>query len=244
MDTRALCQIMDELAVQTWHDVADSNRLGLLLGEVTTTENILLALKRFEANWQYGFDLHIFQTPQASEQGSGADFEFWLQLGPFGPIHVSYNGWHEPENWGLPATVAGGAELYGCAALSTHHVKAIREKKKARCVNKVEAYTPHQLPWSSLFRRRPQLPGGPPGTPGPGGGPGLGDPLTTVDEDGRFLEDSLGFDPGRLTGQLPNYVLSALRSEGADAPPADATLPRFVVVVRDLEFDFADSSQA
>ena len=67
---------LDELARQTWFNMVEARRLGMRMGEVTLTEQNLLAMARFVRST--GLLATVVPT-RPDESTTGADFEIWFR---------------------------------------------------------------------------------------------------------------------------------------------------------------------
>ncbi|WP_280504968.1 DUF6615 family protein [Nocardia farcinica] len=68
-----LCKGMDRLARQTWKNYELGSEVGLVPGEESTTDSVLLDL------WRVSSDiLHVNKFTRHQEQRNGADWEWWV----------------------------------------------------------------------------------------------------------------------------------------------------------------------
>lgn len=179
-------------------------------------------------------------------------------------MHLFYNGWDQSDStkpFVQTAVHAGRLQThYGCAAIATTRVKAIREATMPRN-NKVRAFEQFAFPWSDLLRVGPAAAigpgpvspgsqgtgsppttasGGSPSTPpasgNPSGGPvadGAG-PAAQFDADVEALAEQMRphvEDRERmLAAKIPDYVEKA-RNLAPEDLPRDENLPRYALVI-------------
>lgn|GEM_PF-6617709 len=143
------------------------------------------------------------------------------------PIHVFYNGGDIEE---VPSLVAGWRrphDVYGCAAMRTSDVVAIRKaagKNGSHRGTSAALFVASQFPWSDLFRL-------PPATQA------VGEPASTDMSDLAAVARSIGHGDNVLAPTLPPYLASP------DVDPAQyGSLPSFAIVVR--ESDLPESGDA
>lgn len=68
-----LCKTFQQLAMRTWRDLRDSQDLGLLRGEETITDDLLLYLGK-----RHKSEVVIVQHNKSREKQTGTDWEWWL----------------------------------------------------------------------------------------------------------------------------------------------------------------------
>lgn len=68
-----LVSTLETLAVDTWERLRDARALGILFGEETITDILLLDLKRKASPRS-----RVIQTPKSKEKDNGTDWEWWL----------------------------------------------------------------------------------------------------------------------------------------------------------------------
>ncbi|MCU1584530.1 MAG: hypothetical protein JWM49_1086 [Microbacteriaceae bacterium] len=175
-------------------------------------------------------------------------------------MHVFYNGWDQSDStkphFPTPTNLRGLPTLYGCAAIPTTRVKAVREVG-SRMNNKVKAFAPFTFPWSDLLRISPtggagpipvppgSLPnpssgGSPPPPPvagNPSGSPVGGGSGTSAQFDSEVQALAEQMRPHvedratMLASKVPDYVEKA-RNLAPKNLPRDVDLPRYALIIR------------
>ncbi len=153
------------------------------------------------------------------------------------PFHVFYNGWQLPNGRvAFPRSLPD--YLYGCAAVPSADVRAIRNAFKRKGVNNADRYAARSMPWSDLFRIDPLDLKSSTGVGSPSPKPrGVAAALSQKDliaiqsRWSQTASHSAGLREG-----LPDYVEKA-RLLFADstinyALPEDAALPEYAVVLQ------------
>ncbi|MDT0179882.1 hypothetical protein Q9S36_06610 [Microbacterium sp. ARD31] len=158
------------------------------------------------------------------------------------PIHVLYNGWRRRDPY-LPFAHLDDEdrELFGCAAISTHKLRSIREGRGPAAksnTNKLMHFVDFVFPWSDLFRLEQRsgsatnnapnavtsLPPTP-SSPRLRGGFGVEEDFSKL---AAYLTDSdLQGAASGIISSLPRYVDRA----PSDDPPNDPHLPAFALVL-------------
>lgn len=173
--------------------------------------------------------------PELSHVGVAGDFQYDTLINHARtvrsvPMHLFYNGWDHSSRK-APYSDAVEPELYGCAAVGSTDVKAIRENG-SRKNNKVAAYAASSMPWSALLRPQNQ-----PTQVGPAD-PSSTDaehvPDTQFELDVKALAERMrpyaDDRPNMLADTLPDYVSEA-RSTTSEHLPSNPKLPRFALVI-------------
>ena len=174
-------------------------------------------------------------------------------------MHLFYNGWDESDPtkpyFATSNSARPSSRLYGCAAIPTIKMKAIREAGQ-RMNNKVKAFEPFTFPWSDLLRASPSPPAGAaPGSAGShpassmsgsplapqagpsyptGSGAGAASSSSQFDAEVEALAEQMRPHTedraSMLADKLPDYVEKTQR-QGLNLPQ-DPRLPHYVLIIQ------------